>query len=309
LAQHFSTRRRPSGVKLSIGDDAAILSPNRQNWVWTVDACVEGVHFDWNWLGAEDVGWRSYQAAVSDIAAMGAKPVAALSSLALPADADTALWRGLARGQARAARALGCPIIGGNLSRAKQVSIHTTVLGSSEHPLRRSGAKPGDEIWLVGNIGLATAGLAVLQQVPEARRSAAMLACVRAWRRPKALVEEGLKLCHRAHAAIDVSDGVAGDMRHLSESSQVSVVLFEDELRQAILPKLTKVAAAMGHPLLDWVLFGGEDYALLAAGPTDSRPAFARRIGCVERGKNVWLELAGGERQIIGAAFDHFRPK
>jgi thiamine-monophosphate kinase len=309
LSRLFALGPEVKRISLGIGDDAAVLQPVRNPWVWTVDACVQGVHFDWNWLSSEDVGWRSLQAAVSDIAAMGAHPVAALSSIALPSNTEASLWRGLARGQARAAKALGCPVIGGNLTRASEVSIHTTVLGHVKKPILRSGARPADELWLVGKVGAAAAGLSVLRSVPVRNHDAAMRSCVQAWRRPKALVREGVSLNGRAHAAIDVSDGIAGDSSHISESSGVALVLEVSTLQQAASVQVKKVAKALGLSTLDWVLFGGEDYALLATGPARNRPDCARCIGHVESGQGVWLNSPAGKRQIREPGFDHFRAK
>ncbi len=306
LAQLFSDAKGAKGVSLGIGDDAAVLRATNNQWVWTVDACVQDVHFNWDWLRPEDVGWRSLQAAVSDVAAMGARPVAALSSMALPGDTGTALWRGLARGQARAGKALGCPVIGGNLSRATEVSIHTTVLGHVRKPILRRGARPGDEVWLVGDIGAAAAGLSILRRVPEASQTSAMRSCVKAWRRPVALITEGARLNGLAHSAIDVSDGLAGDSLHIAEASKVAIELESGALEQAAAPRVRQVAIALGHSVLDWVLFGGEDYALLATGPAKSRPVFAKCIGRVKRGHGVWLNAIDGKRQRVGLGFDHF---
>jgi thiamine-monophosphate kinase len=307
LRRLFSGVAAPGRVKLAIGDDAAIVEAKGGRWVWTIDACVQDVHFAWPWLTAYDLGWRSLQAAVSDSAAMGAKPVAALCSMALPAQTGAALWRGIARGQASAAEATRCPIIGGNLSGASEVSLHTTVLGYARKPLLRSGARPGDELWLIGSVGKAAAGLAVLERVPQAKRSNAMRACVRAWQRPNALVKQGVRLCSCAHAAIDVSDGVAGDARHLSDASAARVVLQASLLEQAAGKIVAEVARALEHSVLDLVLFGGEDYALLAAGPARHRPAFARCIGHVDRGRGLWLEHPDGKRVALGSGYDHFR--
>jgi thiamine-monophosphate kinase len=294
------------GVTLGIGDDAAILSPSSKQWVWTIDACVQNVHFDMSWLSPEDIGWRSLQAAVSDIAAMGAKPVAALSSIALPLRAQQGLWRGVARGQARAAKALACPIIGGNMSRASELSVHTTVLGHVRNPILRGGARAGDELWLVGVVGAAAAGLAVLRHMPENRRDAAMRACVHAWRRPRALVKEGSLMHGRASAAIDVSDGVAGDALHIADSSEAALVLDADALERAAGTRVRRVARTLGKAALDWVLAGGEDYALLAAGKPEARPSFARRVGHVESGRGVWLVTDNGKRRPAQTGFDHF---
>ena len=309
LTRVFSSGPGSKDVSLGIGDDAAVLRANRNQWVWTVDACVQDVHFNWKWLRPEDVGWRSLQAAVSDIAAMGAQPVAALSSLALPGDAQTALWRGVLRGQSRASTSLDCPVIGGNLSRASEVSIHTTVLGHVKRPILRSGAQPGDEVWLVGSVGAAAAGLTVLRRVPDNERDSAMRSCVNAWRHPRALTKEGALLNGRAHAAIDVSDGVAGDSLHISRASKVAIVLDASALQLAAGASVKRVASALRHSVLDWVLTGGEDYALLATGPARNRPSFVKCIGIVERGHGVWLNSVDGKRQRVGPGFDHFKLK
>jgi thiamine-monophosphate kinase len=121
------------------------------------------------------------------------------------------------------------------------------------------------------------------------------------------LTKEGVTLNRHAHAAIDVSDGVAGDSLHISRASEVSIVLEAGALELATGHSVKKVAIAMGHSVMDWVLFGGEDYALLATGPAKDRPSFAKCIGTVQRGQGVWLNLAEGKRQRLGPGFDHFK--
>jgi len=139
--------------------------------VWTVDAAVEHVHFERGWLTLADVGWRSFNAAVSDICAMAAEPLCALSSVIFPAQFSRRDMNELGRGQRDAARSLGCPIVGGNLSRGAELSITTTVLGRARRPLLRSGALPGDELWLCGEVGLAAAGLRLLQRRSKTKRT------------------------------------------------------------------------------------------------------------------------------------------
>ncbi len=309
LLRLFSANGTPDSVALGVGDDAAIIRPGRKRWVWTIDACVEGVHFDHRWLAPRDVGWRSFQAAVSDIAAMGARPVAALCSLALPKNGDLALFRAVAHGQARAARSLGCAIVGGNLTSARQLSIHTTVLGTTDRPLRRDTARTGDEIWLIGQVGAAAAGLEIARGVSEHDRTTDMRWCARHWQRPKALIDDGYGLRTLAHAAIDVSDGLAADLKHLAQASGLRAVLNADSLEKAAGPRLRRVAQALNRSALDWALFGGEDYALLAAGPSRKRPATAVTIGHFESGRGVWLQTANQTRHLSPAGFDHFKPR
>lgn len=303
----FSRMPTPASVTLGIGDDAAIIKNGRENWVWTVDACVEGVHFDRRWLTAKDIGWRSFHAAASDIAAMGARPMAALSSLALPMHLEAAAFRGIAQGQALAARSLGCAIIGGNITRARELSIHTTLLGSTDRPLRRDGARISDEIWLIGHVGAAAAGLLVLQAVPEKRRTPAQRWCARQWRRPNALVAAGQTLRSVAHAAIDVSDGLAADLCHITEASHLRAVLDTVALNETLGVRLHRAARELKREALDLALFGGEDYALLATGPARKRPQEARVIGHIEKGRGVWLRTGNKTRRLSSLGFDHFR--
>ena len=294
---------RSRGVELAIGDDAAILRA-RGRLVWTMDAAVEHVHFELGLIGIEDVGYRATQAAVSDLAAMGARPLAALANLALPPGLSRRDFERLVRGQAAAAKELDCPIVGGNLARASELSVTTTVLGSVEKPLMRSGAKLGDELWLLGRVGMARAGLQALQ-AKKRRRSPALAACIDAFARPCALIAEGRKLVGRAHSAIDVSDGLAGDAGHIARASRVGLVISAKALRLALSAELIDAAAELAMDPLELALFGGEDYALLATGPSGRKPRGARSIGHVEAGSGVALE-SDGRRRKLGGGFDHF---
>ena len=309
LLRLFSANGVPNSVQLGIGDDAAVIRTGRERWVWTIDACVEGVHFDHRWLLPQDVGWKSFQAAASDIAAMGARPVAALSSIALPKSYELGRLRAVARGQQRAARSLGCAVIGGNLTSARELSIHTTLLGTTNRPLKRTGARAGDEIWLIGQVGAAGAGLEISRDVSEANRTSDMRWCARNWRRPKALIDAGYGLRTLAHAAIDVSDGLAADLQHLAKASGKRAVLRAESVENAVGPRLRRVAKSLNRSALDWALFGGEDYALIAAGAPHKRPVGAIVIGHFETGRGVWLQTAGKTRRLSPLGFDHFRQR
>jgi thiamine-monophosphate kinase len=284
LERTFRTARSPGVVK-GIGDDAAIL---RGGLVWTLDACVDDVHFDRRWLTLEQVGNRAIEAAVSDLAAMGAKPIGALVGLTLPKGCSRADIEALGKGQARAAKRTKCPILGGNITSGPVLSLTTTALGRAKKPLRRDGARAGDELWLVGEVGRARAGLELLQKGKTTPRE-----LVRAWQEPRALVREGLALAGRASACVDVSDGLVGDAWHLADESRVRVVI--DDVK------------ALGALPIETILVGGEDYALLATGRAARRPKFARRIGQVEAGDGVMLEIDGKRRRLSRVGFDHLR--
>jgi thiamine-monophosphate kinase len=298
-----------SSVVVGIGDDAAVLRAGKERLVVTVDDQVEDVHFDLRWLSTEDVGYRSLQAAASDVAAMGGRPLAAVANLRVPKRFPEAKLVALARGQARAAARLGCPLVGGNVARGSELSVTTTVIGRVTRPLLRSGARAGDELWLVGEVGLARAGLLLHQsrlKVPAPLRAVAARAKA-AWARPEARVSSGLRLVGRARAAIDVSDGLAGDVRHLAEQSGVRAVLSAAHINRLVGEDLALLADLLGEGPVALALTGGEDYALLCAGPRARRPRWAKVVGRIERGRGSELELENGQRFELSAGFDHLR--
>jgi thiamine-monophosphate kinase len=295
-------------VQVGIGDDAAVISAGPGSLVWTIDAQVEGTHFLREWLGWEDVGWRSFMAAASDLAAMGASPIAALSALVLPLDVDDAALSAIATGQAAAAAALGTTVAGGNLARGAPASITTTLLGDASRPILRSGAKPGDRVLLGGAIGLAAAGLAALEARADLGDPALALALA-PWRRPRARLDLGQAMKAVASAAVDVSDGLLRDASHLAEASAVTIALDEAALLAHACGPLEGAARVLGRDPLRLALGGGEDYALVVASSSPIE-GFAE-IGHVIAGPpGVRLRRASGAieevEDALARGFDHF---
>ncbi len=297
--------RGPAGsdVRVGIGDDAAVVL---DGVVLTVDTHVEDVHFRRAWLSFEELGHRSFMAAASDIAAMGARPTFALSSLILPPEITDADVIAIGSGQARAAGAIGATVVGGNVSRGP-LSITTTVLGHGASPLLRSGAKPGDLLLLGGAVGLAAAGLSVLMRGLHDADD-----LVAAWRSPRAHVELGAALvAASAHACIDVSDGLALDLHRMCEKSGVGAEVSAKSVL-ASTPALSLAAARVGLDALELALYGGEDYALLATAPGEIQ-GFAV-IGRITEDTSVMLsrddDTGGRERAALRAlprrGFQHF---
>jgi thiamine-monophosphate kinase len=295
--------RAADGVEVGIGDDAAVLAGTEAGakLVWTIDEQVEGTHFRRDLLSMQDIGWRSFIAAVSDVAAMGARPWCALSALVLPDDVDDAALEELVRGQAEAAMAAKAPVVGGNLARGPALSIATTVLGRAQKPVLRSGARAGDGLWLAGSVGLAAAGFRALER--GLGSDSRLAAAVAAWRRPVALVDAGMAMASVAHAAVDVSDGLARDAGHLAEASGVRALLDQGALASEA--SLRDVALALGEDPVDLALHGGEDYALLVASPV-AIEGF-RRVGEVRQGQGLVLRTPTGEAPVEPRGFDHFR--
>jgi thiamine-monophosphate kinase len=307
LARVLGSRMSSQTVEVGIGDDAAVLKTEAlgaERLVWTIDEQVEGTHFRRDLASWHDIGWRSFMAAASDVAAMGAAPHAALAALVLPDDVDDAALEAIARGQREAADRVGAPIVGGNLARGPVLSIATTLLGACSNAVCRQGARPGDTLWLAGPVGLAAAGLRAI----EAGKGSdpRVWPAVEAWRRPVARIDDGLAMAAVAHAAVDVSDGLARDAGHIGEASRVRVVLDEAALRDDA--ALAAAAEVLGADPLQLALFGGEDYALVVASPAPI--SGYRAIGRVTEGAGLALRGSSGERPLEAGGYDHFaRPR
>ena len=310
MADEFERIRRlqslfgppPAGVTLGIGDDAAVLDvPFNEKLVWTIDACVENVHFRRDIASWEDVGVRSFMAAASDLAAMAARPLGALSGLTLPKDLPDEALASLAQGQHTAARDLGTAVIGGNLSQGDVVTVSTTLIGTTARAPRRDGARPGDVLAICGDVGLAAAGLRLLLRTPNlVPTDSAQQAAVLAWRRPRARIDDGLRCGPAATSLIDVSDGLAQDAAHIAQASGVR---FELHPEVVVTSALRSVAESLACDPLNLVLGGGEDYALLGTFPPDGVPDGFTIVGACLSGNGVWVN----DRRVDQVGHDHFR--
>lgn len=302
-------RARGRDIVAGIGDDTAILAPSPEAQCWTVDSCEEGSHFLADWVSPEDIAHKSIHGCVSDLAAMGARPRALLCHVTLGPTTDAEFLERFSRGQARVARALSCPIVGGNLSHGPRFSVVTTALGrleqasAPESALTRNGARAGDELWLVGAVGLARLGYLLLRSGVRSGRGATALA-LSAFRTPSALIREGIQLLGRASACMDVSDGLRRDTQTLSRESRVKITLEGERLLELMPRPVRTLAQRLGHDPLQLAVNGGEDYALLATGPGRLRPTCATVIGRVERGAGAYLETLGKSTRLSGG-FQH----
>lgn len=239
-----------------IGDDAALLDfPAGTRLVASTDASFEGVHFRREWLSTGEIGARAVTAALSDLAAMAAEPLGMLLALGVPESWQQELGE-LARGVGTSAELARCAIVGGNVTRARELSLTITVLGAVERPLRRNGAKAGDLVFVTGRLGGPGAALGALQsgRVPVAEHMARFTS-------PRARLAESRWLNDAgATAAIDVSDGLGADLTHLARASDVTIELDVDRV-----------------PCVDGVtpeeaLSSGEEYELVVTLPPNAAP-------------------------------------
>ena len=293
-----------------LGDDAAVLeiAPG-EKLVVSTDAFVEDVHVRRGWLRPREIGWRATAAALSDLAAMAARPIGIVVAMALP-DA----WSGdvdeIALGVGDAAASVGTHVVGGDTTRSATLSLTVTVLGVAERPLMRSGARPGDTVWVTGALGGPLAALRAFE------RGAEPSPAIRArFARPEPRIREALWLAeHGATAAIDISDGLASDAAHLAAASGVRLVLDLDRLPllEAMPSGRDPGAAASREASTDAALLdaarGGEEYELLVTAPAGlDATLFLERFG-VRLTAIGRVEAAasgqGVETRIAGARVD-----
>ncbi|MGF1469852.1 MAG: thiamine-phosphate kinase [Sandaracinaceae bacterium] len=280
-------RRRlgePQGpITLGIGDDGAILDAGRGPLVLSVDVGVEGVHFVRAWLSFADIGFRTYAGALSDLAAMGATPTVGLLSLILPRDLGPEGTLAIVDGVAEAGRAFAAPVVGGNVSGGAELSLTLSVVGElGRASLRREGARVGDGIFVTGTVGSAALGWRLLEAGAEDDPRAGPF--IARWRRPRPRFDRVAALVDVATAAIDISDGLAGDLGHVCRASGVGAEVEEAAL--PLHPDLVALAAAHGHDGVALALGGGEDYELLFTAPVAAvDPSTGTRIGTVVAGE------------------------
>jgi len=336
------TVKRRGRVRLGIGDDAAVL---KDGTVVTTDAYADGVHFDLSYMTLRQVGERCACGANSDVVAMAAEPEAVFVSLALPHRAlcpAPRAWhrarvpsveeqvRQLYSGIESVCLEMGCDVAGGDIIVADRLLLALAVTGKTRTPKLRSGARPGDGLYVTGHLGSAEAGRMVLsdeirRQKSESRmqndRQVNAVHRVRSagsdWRLP--LVSRHLRPLTRLsvmselrrfiHGLIDTSDGLATDARHLTEMSGVKIVLEADAL--PILPATRRFCAGRGFDPLSFVLGAGEDYELLFTSSRhisgDVRGVKITRIASIRRGHGLWIRRAGKSIPVTASGYDHLR--
>ena len=290
-----------------LGDDCALLSIGGRTLAISIDLSLEGVHFRTDWLALREIGWRATAAALSDLAAEGATPLGVLVSLGVPGNRQRRTGNAspavqIMAGVGAAARSVGASVLGGDLVRSPRYLVDVCVLGVAQRPVRRSGARPGDGLWVTGRLGGAGLALAALR-AGRGRRLAPALR--RRFARPVPRIAAGRWLARRgARAMIDISDGLAGDAGHVAAASGVGVAIELE--RVPCWPGVTPLAAVRS----------GEEYELLVAMPrrfgTAGAKAFGRatglpltRIGACIAGRGVRMTHDG--RPITPPpGFDHF---
>jgi thiamine-monophosphate kinase len=290
-----------------LGDDCALLAHADESLALSTDISVEGVHFRLDWISNEEVGWRATSAALSDLAAEGADAIGVLCAVTSPQTSHESQLLEVMAGVRNAAAAVGAQVLGGDLSSGPVWSLAVTVVGHARRPITRSGAEAGDGLWVTGTLGGARAALhAWMNGRQPAARSRTRFA------RPEPRIAAGRWLAtHGATAMIDLSDGLAGDARHLAAASQLCLTIDLESIPVA--QEVKREALTLGVRDTQFAAEGGEDYELLVSLPESfaSADAFARdcgipltRIGAAAPGSGVEFIVAGKPIELRG--FSHF---
>ena len=324
-------------VPLGIGDDAAILSPvGESDLIFTCDAFIEGVHFLRDVHSADSVGYKALARAASDIAAMGGAPRAFLVTLALPQDCAGRWLDEFLAGMKRAARKLDVRLLGGDTTRTSLIFVSITVIGEIPRgfAVKRSGARPGDLIYVSGPLGRAQLGLELLRgNVASAKRGRiangttttsyrnSSAAVLQPHLYPEIRVELGAWLAnHRiASAMMDISDGLSTDLPRLCQASGVGATIDARRIPWVeIPPRLARRLPPAAADALQLALHGGEDYELLFTVPRRNLPRLREApgfsqlaaIGEVTRQRKMLLvDDAGRARPLQPGGWDPFRAR
>ena len=290
-------------VFTGIGDDTAVIRTGAKDEfvLLTMDTLIENIHFTSDILTPYQIGWKSLAANLSDIAAMGGVPQYALISLGLKPGTSTKFIGGLYRGIKALARKYGVSIVGGDTVKSpRQLTITIALLGKveSRHLTLRSGARKGDKILVTGDLGASTAHRLQGRHLPL---------------RPR--IEESRELVRRFKptSMIDLSDGLAGDLRHICEASRVGAKIWLEKI--PISRRTRKTAEGLGKNPLHLALAGGEDYELLFTLPEKAMNRIIPGIGFPvslvgeitrEKGKISLVDKKGRVRPLAVKGYKHF---
>lgn len=309
-----------ASLVVSIGDDAALLNPIVEKIVVTTDMLLEGIHFRREWSDPYSIGWKAAAANLSDIAAMGAEPTMAFVSLALSEEEPVENLDRLYDGFSDCLNRYGARLAGGDTNASPSgLILAVTQMGkvAAEEALLRSGARIGDVLIVTGTLGNSAAGLAVLEQhgYPKGDKLAPM--AVAAHRRPQPRIFAGRAAAatRKVRAAMDISDGLVGDLRKLCAASGVGARI--DSAKLPISDDLRSAAELLDKEPIDFALDGGEDYELLlSVGPADAESVLsaisatgvaATAVGEVlKAGIHVVAPDGTTELDIESRGWDHF---
>ncbi|MCD6557491.1 MAG: thiamine-phosphate kinase [Candidatus Aenigmarchaeota archaeon] len=305
LIKRISRDIKSKNALIGVGDDAAVINISGKYLLWTTDTLVENDHFSFKWFTPVQVGKKSMESNVSDIAAMGGIPKYALVSLCLRENTPVGFVDGLYRGICSVAKKYGFEIVGGNITHGSEISITVSMLGeTSQENLRlRSGAKTGDFVCVTGHLGKSSAGLSLLIKEKKGY--------IKPYLEPKARLKEAQIISQFANAMIDVSDGLASEIRHICDMSKKGAVIFKEKI--PISRHTTKAGKILGKDPIDFALYGGEDFELVFTISEKNLRKLKKQfknfsvVGRIlPRNRGIYM-VSNGKKIKLGDGYDHFK--
>ncbi len=303
--RRISRSPKNKSVVVGIGDDAAVVKAGGKLLAITTDMLVEHDHFSMGYFTPRQVGVKSMESNVSDLAAMGAKPLYAFISICLPKKTTVEFVDGFYEGIYESSQNHEIDVLGGDTTHGELIVVSITLIGEIKNgknlPLR-SHAKAGDLVFVTGHLGASTAGLKLFQnKIPGFDRAK------KRHLEPRARMDISTRVAEIANAVEDVSDGLASEVRNICLASKKGAVIFADKV--PIEKETTDAAEAVGNDALDYALFGGEDFELVFTVPQKYRRAAGKLgtlVGKITKGAAIMIEREGKILEIRKFGYDHF---
>jgi len=302
LIDRITKNPKNKDILVGIGDDAAVIKTKKGLQVLTTDSLVEGDHFRRKWFTPVQIGMKAIEINVSDIASMGAIPKYVLVSFALPNDLSVDFVENIYKGMWESCDKYEIEIIGGNMTHSERIVISITLIGEVENKnlSLRSSARPGDLIFVSGHLGNGRAGLRLFQKGIEEFENVK-----KGYLEPKAQLKTALKLSPYVNSMIDVSDGLAPEVKHICNESKCGAIIYKDKI--PISEEVRKAAKRLDEDPYDYALFGGEDFKLVyTVSKKNLESITGFLVGEITEKKDLLLAYNGKEKKIIQRGYDHF---
>lgn len=307
---YIKSNFQPPEGTMGIGDDCAVMPAGDGELLFSTDLLMEGVHFLRSESSPEDVGWKAAAVNLSDIAAMGGTPVATFLSIALPKDAQGEWAERFIEGYTHISRQYDVLLLGGDTtSSLRHIAVNVGVLGRcpSGKRLMRSGAKIGETIYVTGPLGDSAGGLQAI--LKGTNRTEEVNTLILRHKRPVPRIDAGRILMEtgKVGAMMDISDGIASDLRHILNASGIGAVIALDKLPYS--PELDAVCEEQGWDRFELATSGGEDFELLFTGPEGLESELGIEVYPIGRtvpGNDIIWTIGGKAEHIDFEGYKHF---
>jgi len=303
LIKRIYKQVKDKNVLVGIGDDTAVIKIGKKLLLITTDTIVEGDHFSFKYFTPEQVGKKAIEINVSDIGSMGGTPKYALVSLVLPKDLNVEIIDKIYKGMRLSGDKHKVEIIGGNITHGKQLVIDIDMIGEvkPQNLCLRSHAKPGDFILVTGDLGSSTAGLNLFLKKVKGYSEVKNKHL-----EPKAKYHKIKPFLKYINAMIDVSDGLASEVKHICEQSKVGAIIFKDNT--PIKDETRRAAKAAKKDPANYALYGGEDFELVfTVSEKNLNKVKGFLVGEITKRKGLYLYSKGKEKLISKHGYDHFK--